>query len=653
VKLFRNLLIRRKLTLLMTLSSSLTLLVVCVIWGVSDRTNSRRNLVQELELMGDIIGQSCVAAIDFDDEEEMRDNLRLLYQHEHVRRAHLFDVEGRVLAGYDREPGGRTSAPRFEPGGAHFESGSVTVFRPIVFESQNLGTIAIESDLSGIYAREIAFAKIVLFVLVLCTLVAAAIADRLQRIVSRPITTLTATARAVSERKDYSLRATKMGEDEVGFLTEAFNEMLGELEAHRDTLEEKVDLRTSELTRKNDQLRVSMEQAKAAGIAKSQFLATMSHEIRTPMNGILGMNDLLLESSLSSQQKSYAEIVKSSTESLLDIVNEILDFSKIEAGKLTLDVVEFDPRRTIAEVVGLLSEPAKKKGLELVARIASDVPAMLLGDPTRLRQVVTNLVGNAVKFTDEGRIVVRAETLFRVGSDITLQFQVEDSGIGIARRQAKKLFEPFSQLDSSTTRRYQGTGLGLAICKQLVELMGGAIWMESEPGIGSSFWFTARLSVAEEREAEPAEQLDEVEPVTEKPDVWSRSGPRLRVLLAEDNRINQLVSRKILEKGGHHCEVAEDGLQAIQHACTGEFDVLLMDCQMPLMDGYEATRRIREWEADEGRARLHIIALTANVMKGDRERCLEAGMDDYVSKPVRPEDLLRRLGEVGHSSDAA
>ncbi len=790
MRLFRDLLIRRKLILIMTLSSCVTLLVACIAWLGFDWSTYRRALTQEVSVVAEVVGRSAASAIDFDDPEAMQASLEALTEHQHVRRAVLFSPDGGVLASYRSSAAGVSSTKlAYQREGTTLENGGLVVFRPIVSEGAEIGSIAIEADFDGLHERQLEFVQVVFLVLLLCVLLAFGMAYKLQGVISGPLVLLTNTMRAVSERKDYALRARKMGRDEVGFLTEAFNEMLAaiqdrdaELEKHRNTLEEEVNHRTLELTEKNEQLRKSMEEAKAAAVAKAQFLANVSHEIRTPMNGILGMNELLLDSPLDAQQRSYAEIVTRSAESLLELINDILDFSKIEAGKLRLETIDFDPFKVVEEVVGLLAGPARKKGLDLVCWITPEIPPVVRGDPTRLRQVLTNLLGNAVKFTDQGRVSVRAELLESIEDSVRIKIVVQDSGIGISREDRERLFHSFAQLDSSTTRRFGGTGLGLAICKQLAELMGGEISVESEPGVGSTFWFTATLQRASNERrnllmpegfavpriliADTSSAVREVihqqllawrcahevaadeagilallragmeagEPVelffldqefvgqegelvrelqrsagqgtkivlmswagaqerqvlpfgvrgqlfkpirpsqlfdallsfaAHAPEVGSdrgsgdarvpgASGARcLHVLVAEDNAINQLVASRVLAKGGHTHQIVADGAKALEAVQRGGFELVLMDCQMPVVDGFEATRLIREWERSTGRPPIHIIALTANAMASDRERCLQVGMNDYLSKPVKPDVLLERLATWAEENRAA
>ncbi len=672
----RNLAIRTRLILLATGSSCVAIAIASAGFSYFDTRTLQEALVAQTTSDAELLAFSGSTALVANDQPAAEELLRSLSRQPDIRVGMMIDPQGEILATYPPMPDGdrasiteaarrRTMSASDEFASFHtaryrfVNDGSLELIQPIVVASEVVGTVYLQASREGLHRKIAQYRWIVAAVVFMSLFSAVLFAVLVERRVSDPLLSLAEMARRISHEGNYTLRMRGYAGGEVGILFEAFNRMLDQIQHSKEALAKANDELEERVGHRTEQLARACDAAEAANQAKSEFLANMSHEIRTPLNAVLGFTEILRHESgdvTKTEREEYLDTIHTSGEHLLQLINDILDLSRVEAGHLEVELRECSPKVLIAEVVSLLSVRAKQHGLELNYHWIGPQPESIETDEHRLRQLLMNLVGNAIKFTPQGRVDILAE-LERVddsasgcaaagqesvgegGENFCLRVDVIDTGIGIDADRLNHIFEPFSQADTSITRRYGGTGLGLAISRRVAAALGGSLEVRSTENVGSTF--TARVCVSNivwQNDNGNSSKTNDRDC-----DLDHRTLDSLpqRILVVDDGETNRKLVRLMLEKRGIKTSTAADGREGVTAILDGKCDLVLMDMQMPVLDGIAATRELRECGVD-----IPIIALTANAMRVDRELCLEAGCNGYLTQPIQSRQLLETISEV-------
>ena len=608
---------------MMLITSIIVLAVAFGIFSYYDSSDFMQRKINRLSILAETVSLNLTASISFNDKMSANQVISTLKVDKNIKQAGLFLPNNKLFtqSRFDDKIYCNVNLISITDTTFTYKKNRLIIVKPIFDEIETgklIGKFYLITDTSDVQERMKQFMRLLFFIMIVVSILAYFIANILQKIVSNPLIRISNTMKDIADTKRYDHRITEKRHDEIGTLMYSFNRLL------------------SQIFRTNEALVLAKEQAEYSAKIKEEFLANMSHEIRTPMNGIIGMKELLEETSLNNEQKSYLSNISISAENLLVIINDILDYSKIEAGKMSIEYIQFDLFKVFSNLEETLKLKAKEKDLELSFIIDKTVPQFVIGDKVRLSQILINLIGNALKFTSKGSVKTCVSLEDEQLSTLTLRFNVIDTGIGIPPEKAEAIFQSFSQAKASTTREYGGTGLGLTISKQLVELQGGNISVQSTEGEGSKFSFNIIFKRTEQQS--PPNLITNTTKVLN-----SKILKDIKILAAEDNKINQILIRKTLEKFKLNVTIVEDGQEALNILENKKFDILLLDLHMPILDGYETAKRIRE--SDKDYSSIPIIALTATAIKGEEERCIALGMNEYITKPFKQKDLFEAINK--------
>jgi signal transduction histidine kinase len=622
---FKDVSIKFKIIMVILFTSAVALTLSGISLYNFDKKDYKKTTLNNLSSLAEVICYWSDMVVIFNDFTRADNILNSLKSNKNIVEAAMFMKDNEILAKYERE--GHTysnlNIDTLRHNSSFFNDTALIVYKPIYAEEDSslVGSLYINSDLDAYYEKTQDLFVLISIIVLSALLIAFLISLRLQRIISKPILSLSGVMRRVSSNKDFSTRIDKEGNDEIGTLISGFNEMLEQIE------------------QQNLALVLAKDQAESSAKVKEQFLANISHEIRTPMNAIVGMSNLLNQTLLNDDQEEYVKYIRKASDNLLVLINDILDFSKLEAGRIEFEKIEFDLFATINEVKQILHFKAKEKNLEINIDIDPDAPEFVIGDKFRLNQVMLNLVGNGIKFTDKGSISIEVRKIDDNDRYTNLLFSVIDTGIGISPDKIKTIFTSFSQASTDTTRKYGGTGLGLTISKQLVELQGGKMYVYSKVNEGSNFSFNLSFLKSNTTQVEIKKEAKEEN--QKKFEVLYGK----KVLLVEDNKMNQVLARKVLMAKGMEVDIAENGKIAIEKLQKNSYRIILMDIHMPVMDGFDTTEHIRSNFTDH-KKRIPIIAVTGAALENEKSKCFACGMNDYITKPFDQFELYGKIEKL-------